>query len=88
MTPPYPPGSVEATHGTAREQTSRHFTAKMTSFPPLPSVQHLTVLAGSLEQTNRVKLPLLKILQAAGALGKMLTVKEPSLRYAKKNLVT
>lgn len=72
-------GSAESDSWNGREQTSRHFTAKMTSFSTsAPCSASDSARRISPEQTNQVrpKLPLLKILQAAGAQGEMFTVKE------------
>ena len=85
--PPHLPGLAERDSWNGRKQTSRHFTAKMTSFSTSAQCSASdSTCRISPEQTNQVrpKLPLLKILQAAGAQGEMFTVKKLSLWYAKK----
>ena len=80
--PPHLPGLAERDSWNGRKQTSRHFTAKMTSFSTSAQCSASdSTCRISPEQTNQVrpKLPLLKILQAAGAQGEMFTVKKLSL---------
>ena len=79
--PPHPPGLAESNSWNSSEQTAHHFTAKMTSFSTSAQCSASdSACRISPEQTNQVrpKLPLLKILQAAGAQGEMFTVKEVS----------
>ncbi|KAM9706033.1 protein Mdm4 isoform 3-T9 [Dama dama] len=74
-----PTGSRDGWCSIGRKQTSHHFTAKMTSFSTSAQCSASdSACRISPEQTNQVrpKLPLLKILQAAGAQGEMFTVKE------------